>query len=423
VKVLLSAIACHPDLGSEAKVGWDAVCAISAIPIVSECHVMTHGASEQAIMRAQKDGKANNVRFHFFGEPFQYHRSRMLARLQSWLLYRDWQMKSLARGMRLHQEYGFSLTHHVTYASWRVVPKLWYMPIPFILGPVGGGGTTPPAFRSMLGPSARTFEFLRDTTTSFSTQSKDLKLCCAHSAAVLAADTVTAHFLALNGASHVRQLCQVFFTQRQASRFNNTAHVEHARDAGLSIFAGGNLEGRKGTTLSLKALSLLKNMGIPFSYTYGGWGPQLNAMKSLAKQLGIAQQVHFHEGFVGVEYVKRLLASDIYLLPSVRETAGITMMEAMMAGCFPIVLAGTGAGDIVERSGGAAIQADSPNEAVDKIAAQLKWCFVNRRGMRQQAKAAGNNIRSLFSEEHYQGRIAEIYTEVVAKHICGPKRI
>jgi glycosyltransferase involved in cell wall biosynthesis len=416
MKILLSAIACHPDSGSEAKVGWDAAGAISEIPGVEECHVMTHGSHREAITFAQNAGKAAKVHFHFFGEPLRYHPNRMLARLQSWLLYRDWQMKSLARAMKLHQKYGFSLAHHITYASWRMPPKLWHLPIPFIFGPIGGGGTTPRAFRSMLGRSARTFEFLRDTSTKFSTMSPDLTLCCRYSAAVLAADAATADFLALNGASNVRQLCQVFFTDRQTARFKRPARAEDAGQTELNIFAGGNLEGRKGTPLSLRALTLLKKMEIPFSYTYGGLGPQLSAMKVLADELGIAQRVQFNEGFVGREYLQRLFTSDVYLLPSIRESAGITMMEAMMAGCFPIVLAGTGAGDIVMRSGGTAIQANSPHEAVTKIADQLKWCFLNRHEMRQRADAAGKNIRNLFSEATYRSRIADIYAEVVGNY-------
>ena len=373
-------------------------------------------------MRAQDDGKANRVSFHFFGEQFRYHPNRLLARLQSWLLYRNWQRESLARAMDLHQKYGFSITHHVTYATWRMPPQLWRMPIPFVFGPVGGAGSTPPAFRSMLGLSARAFELLRDAATTFSSRSRNLTLCCGHSEAVLAADTATADFLAKEGASHVPQLCQVFFSDYQASQFTRPARERKIKATKLKIFAGGNLEGRKGTQLSLRALSLLKAMGVPFSYTYGGWGPELGSMKALAHQLGIAQHVCFHEGYAGIDYAQQLITNDVYLLPSVRETSGITMMEAMIAGCLPIVLGGTGAGDIVERSGGEVIQADSPEEAIRKIAARLEWCWYHPTDMQQQAETAGRNVRNLFSERNYQNVISDIYSDVVKRHCDGSRR-
>ena len=416
MKVLISAIACQPGLGSEAKVGWDAARAVARIPGVEECHVMTHGAARESVLGAQKEAAAENMRFHFFGKPFRYHPNRMLARLQSWLVYRDWQSCSLERSARLHREHGFFLVHHVTYASWRMPPPLWRMPIPFVFGPVGGGSVTPRAFRSMLGGSASAFEFLRETASAFSANSSSLRLCCSMSSAVVAADTATADFLIKCGATNVHQLCQVFFTANETSRFKRASDASERAAGKLNIFAGGNLEGRKGTQLSLRALAILNSKGIPFSYTHGGWGPDLRAMQQLAQQLGLAEQVRFHEGFRGEEYANQLGSSDVYLLPSIRETAGITMMEAMMAGCYPVVLAGTGAGDIVERTGGTAIRARTPEEAVHKIADKLEWCYRQRGEMQQQSEAAGANMRRLYSESSYQESMSEIYRGAITKH-------
>jgi glycosyltransferase involved in cell wall biosynthesis len=420
MKVLVSAIACHPHLGSESKVGWDAARAISEIPMVQECHVMTHTVNREAIVKEQTSGHAPRVRFHFFGEPFRYHPNRMLARLQSWLIYWDWQRLAVARATELHRRYAYSLTHHVTYASWRVPPRLWQMPLPFVFGPVGGGAKTTKAFRPMLGHSARAFEFLRDATTVLSTRFSGLEECCRRATAVLAADSSTAVFLAQHGAKDVRQLCQVFFREAESSRLEVLQSRHLAAHDALRIFAGGNLEGRKGTLLALHALALLKKKGVPFSYTYGTWGPDLNAMTKLAHHLGIANQVTFHEGFKGEDYRRQLAHSNVYLLPSIRETAGITMMEAMLAGCYPIVLAGTGAGDIVESAGVQTICATTINDAVEKIAELLEWCHNHREEMLNSAQVAGSKIRGIYSEQAYQKSISEVYTaatESPARHL------
>jgi glycosyltransferase involved in cell wall biosynthesis len=423
MKVLLSAIACHPELGSEAKVGWSTALAVSRIPEVEECHVMTHVMAKAAITREQEAGRGENIFFHFFEEPFKYHPNRLLARLQSWRLYRYWQRRSVDRAARLHAKHEFALTHHVTYASWRIASPLWRLPIPFVFGPVGGGGTTPPAFRSILGASARAFESLRMAATALTAHSAELKLCCRNSSAVVAADTATAEFLSAQGAKAVHHLCQVFFSDHDASRFGTVMRGKTRNSDALKIFAGGNLEGRKGTQLSLRALALLKQKRVPFSFTYGGWGPDLEAMKHLAHQLGISNEVFFHRGYSGDDYTRQLHTTDVYLLPSIRETAGITMMEATIAGCYPIVLAGTGAGDIVERTGGTAISAKSPEEAVRQIAEKLEWCYRQRQEMQQQAEAAGENMRQLYSERSYQEAMSEIYKEAITKHARRPKEI
>ena len=41
--------------------------------------------------------------------------------------------------------------------------------------------------------------------------------------------------------------------------------------------------------------------------------------------------------WTGADYLKELGESHVFLLPSLRESAGITMMEAMLAGCVPVV--------------------------------------------------------------------------------------
>jgi glycosyltransferase involved in cell wall biosynthesis len=377
---------------------------------------MTHCSGKEAIKKECVSGIAANVQFHYFGNHFKYHQNRLLARLQSWLVYRSWQAEMAGNATKLHRQHGFAVAHHVTYATWRVPSELWRLSIPFVFGPVGGGSSMPTKFRKMLGPTARTFELLRDTATRLALSSPALKLCCSRSSAVVAADRQTASFLAAQGAKSVRTLCQVFFTEHQVSRFTQHKRPVLRDGSALRIFAGGNLEARKGIILTLQALARLKKSGIPFKYVYGGGGPERNSMVKLAADLGIANEVFFHNGFEGIDYESQLAQSDIYLLPSVRETAGITMMEAILAGCFPIVLSGTGAGDIVENTGGVAIQAKSPDEAIEKIAGQLQWCHHHRVEMQYTAAHASIRMRSLFSESAYKQAICEIYTEAIERH-------
>jgi glycosyltransferase involved in cell wall biosynthesis len=139
-------------------------------------------------------------------------------------------------------------------------------------------------------------------------------------------------------------------------------------------------------------------------------------MRQLAHDLGVAGRVTFHEGYSGQEYIERLHTSDVYLLPSVRETAGITMMEAMLAGCYSIVLSGTGAGEIVERTGGAALEAKDPEEAIAKITAQLEWCHHHRNEMAQRAQEGAGKVRTLYSENAYRNSIPAIYSDAIDKH-------
>ena len=47
-----------------------------------------------------------------------------------------------------------------------------------------------------------------------------------------------------------------------------------SRSGPLRLFAGGNMEGRKGLSIALRALGKVMAAGIDFRYTIGGGGPR-----------------------------------------------------------------------------------------------------------------------------------------------------
>lgn len=412
MRVLVSAIACRPDLGSEARVGWNAV---NAIAKQHECHVVTHVEGRAAIEKAQAQGEAAGVNFHYCGNAFRWHPSRFIARLQSWMLYRKWQAAILPDAMQLHRRHRFDLVHHVTYVTWRMAPRLWQMPVPFVWGPIGGASNIDRPFLNTLSPSARAFEIVRCVSGLRESRSSAFRRCARHASFIIAAEEQTASFMARHAPStKIGTLCPVFFTQEQLNQLNKAGTRRQPQEWPLRIFAGGNLEGRKGIAIALRALSLLKDAGASFTYTIGGAGPELPAMRELALSLGLNDVVTFHNGYAGTEYADRLRASDIYLLPSVRETAGITMMEAVLAGCYPIVMAHTGAGEIIERIGCRPLIAANPAEAVERVAQELEWCHKNRSAMIERATEAGRRLGAHFSEQRYLDTINGIYSEAVS---------
>ena len=412
MKTLVSAMACHPQWGSEAKVGWDAVHAIAEF---AECHVITHPDCRVETDNYQT-GSNSCLHFHYLGHTHNCHPNRLIARLQSWVIFANWQKEIYKFSASLHAHHNFDLTHQVTYATWRMPSPLWRLPIPFVWGPIGGASATPAQFYPALSRSSRLFENLRRGSGLLNKLSPAFKRCVRRAGAVLAADSNTADFLLqYRGQNDVRVLCQVFFSQDEIRHFGSGCRTI-SKNKALRIFGGGNLEGRKGVALALHAIARLKAKGIETAYTLGGSGPERAHLEQLAGKLGISTSVHFSEGFAGDEYRTRLAETDVYLLPSLRETAGITMMEAMLAGCYPIVLAGTGAGDIVARTGGAALEAKDPEEAITKIAAQLEWCHFHRQDMAQRAQDAAAQMRARYSKDAYQKVIRETYAEALEKH-------
>jgi glycosyltransferase involved in cell wall biosynthesis len=84
------------------------------------------------------------------------------------------------------------------------------------------------------------------------------------------------------------------------------------------------------------------------------------SLRSLAAELGIAQDVVFVGGVPLAETVHFYRAADVFVYPSLNETFGLPILEAMACGC-PVVTSDTSA--MPETAGGAAVLADPADPA------------------------------------------------------------
>jgi glycosyltransferase involved in cell wall biosynthesis len=412
MKVLLSAIACQPESGSEAKVGWDAAIAVSEH---NECHVVTHVSGRKAIEQKQKEGLTGRITFHYLGRDFTWHPSRFVARIQSWLIFQKWQALLLPFAHDLHRRHRFDVTHHATYVTWRVASPLWQLPVPFVWGPIGGTAAIPREFFGILSTQAKLFEIVRQASGRIARRSRAFLDCATKSSVVVAANEETeVFFRKFRPAAPVTRLWPVFFSSEQMAALLDPTRAAPSLGSPLRLFAGGNLEGRKGVALALEAIAEVRRRGIQITYTFGGWGPELSSLRQLARHLGLDDCVEFHRGFGREDYIRRLKESEIYLLPSFRETTPITLIEAAVAGCYPVVADNSGAGEIVQRIGGTAVPAQNRTQIVKALANTLQWCAEHRESCSNAAKRISEKAAEEFGRERYIKRINEIYQQALA---------
>lgn len=139
----------------------------------------------------------------------------------------------------------------------------------------------------------------------------------------------------------------------------------------LKIFAAGNLEGRKGVAIALQGLAQAKKKGVQFSYRIPSRGPEFEHLQHLAKRLGIGEEVDLGRQMPREDYIRELQDTDLYLLPGLREGGGLTMMEAMLAGCVPIIATCGGPGTAVTDECGVRVPVTSPKKWQRKL--QTLW--------------------------------------------------
>ena len=407
MKILVTAYACDPYRGSEPGVGWAAVCRIARkhdVWVLADIH------NKEGWERGAKEGIIpSNIRVRFLRDRNACSSNRFIAHLQSWMNYASFNRQILDVAAAWHQEIGFDLCHQVTIAAWRMPSTLWRLPIPFVWGPIGGAGYIPPKFRSMLSLQARAFEAARDINKAISLRSKSFRLCMENTDVVIAANEETHHLLLpYRGQRPILSL--------SVSSVSNNKAAELQRPQGfdddlkpLQLFAGGNIEGRKGVSLALESLAKVKMQGIDFHYTVAGGGPEISKLKKLTSKLGLETQVTFHPGFTGKDYIRALHEADVYFLPSFRETMGMTLVEAVLAGCYPVVANTSAQGEIVKSCGGIAVPVESTKSIINDLAEAIVWCANHRNELFPLACKAANQIADRFGSERYESTLRDAY--------------
>ena len=135
--ILLSAFACRPNKGSEHGLGWG--WATTLAEIGHDVVVLTRSRNRSAIEPCLASEPRNRLSFHYVALPrwieWIIDRGQFGARIY----YSLWQWAAWWSARRLMRERRFDLIHHATYAKYWVFTPLAFLPVPFLLGPVGGG--------------------------------------------------------------------------------------------------------------------------------------------------------------------------------------------------------------------------------------------------------------------------------------------
>lgn len=407
MKILAVGYACDPYRGSEPGVGWTAVCRIAR---THEVFVLTDIHNRGGWEKGAEEGIIpTNVQVRFLRDRSACSENRLLAHLQSWMNYASFNRQVLKAAQGWHSEEGFDLCHQVTIAGWRMPSPLWQLPIPFVWGPIGGAGFIPPAFRSMLSFQSRVFERVRDLNTLISSHSGAFRDCVENTAVIFAANEETEDFLRpFRGDRPLVRLPIASMPPDKVIRFRRP--TDQAPSSGpLRLFAGGNMEGRKGLNLALRALALVAREGVDFHYTVAGGGPEIGALQALSEELGLNNKVEFNLGYSGDDYIRALQSSDVYFLPSFRESTPVTLLEAYLAGCYPVVADTSAQGEIVRLAGGKAVAADTKEQMVRGLADAVIWCDRNRDALPIEAAQAANRVADHFSSERYDQVLSDAY--------------
>lgn len=130
---------------------------------------------------------------------------------------------------------------------------------------------------------------------------------------------------------------------------------------------------------------------------------------SIARSLGIAERIVF--AGISHEIEKYYLACDMFVMPSMFDTFGIVVLEAMAAGLPVVITQQVGARDLVEPGANGMIL--SKNPLPSEVAEAINKLTDNRR--RRQMGKNGKKVAFTHTWDKTADRVARIYQQVFNK--------
>lgn len=387
MKILLSAYACRPDMGSEPGGGWS--WAKHLAQQGNEVWCLTGQYNRPFVDQYLRDHPIESLHMVYVATPpwVEWLR-RQHYQTFSYLHYWFWQRAAYQQGRQLHRTVRFDLVHHVTYGSLQMGSRLGQLDLPFIFGPVGGGQSAPRAFRAYM-KRGWYLEQLRDFFSN-----SVLVNVYNTTATLRAADLV----LVTNDETYARaqrmgaQHLKMSLDSGLPPEFYPDRAPERATSDTLRLLWVGSIIPRKGVLMLLDMMALLPDT---VTLTLVGSGSQDSLVRDRIQELRIEHQVHC-PGRVPYEQVRKYYADhDVFVFSSLRDSFGTQLLEAMAYGLPIVTLDHQGAHTFVPEQAGIKVPPTDADTTVAALSEAVRYLLTH-----PEARAAMGQHAYQFALQH-----------------------
>lgn len=428
MKVLVSAFACHPPLeagapeeekhlaSGESILGWNIVRQVARF---HETWVLTQARNRPGIERAQKRGEAVEVRFRYIDYTLWWkplwHKSFTLH-----LYYYFWQWLALAEARRLGRKVDFDLFQHATFANdWMPDYTGTRLGLPFVWGPIGGGQRNPKGFESEYGWKARVGERYRILSQELGRRLvQGRRQCVERSRAILVCNEETRRMIPERHRGKIRSFPVTGINREDL-------HDPVARRDGEDVFrllTTGRLVRYKRFDFCIRSVETFvrRNPGARVLLEIIGEGPEGPGLKALTREMKMDGNVRFVPWMSHEELIRRMMACDVFLFPSLREGGGIVVIEAMACGRPVVALNSAGPGFHVQPEWGVKVEPKSPAQVVADLGFALERLWKDPELRLRLGQAARRRAEDYYLWDRLGERLRDIQAEAREKTL-GPE--
>lgn len=198
------------------------------------------------------------------------------------------------------------------------------------------------------------------------------------------------------------------FPERFRGRDPGWLRRRFALPEGPVLLYGGRLAREKSLPYLLRAFSRLREAVPAAHLVLVGDGPIAAELRRLAQDLGIASSVTFTGQMVDEDLYNCYAGADVFVFPSVKETQGIVILEAMAAGLPVVARDAFGTRDVIDE-GRDGFLCRGGEEDFARLVARLIKDPVLRREMGRAARRKAERL----SARAMARRLAAVYEELL----------
>lgn len=358
IRVLLSAYACEPNTGSEPEIGWG--WAKNLAELGFEISVITRKSNQKKIEEYLNKNPQIKINFYY------YDLNKIILKIikkksnpYSYLYFILWQFGIYFLAKSIIKKRKIDYIHHVTFGSLRFPSFLGLLKIPFIFGPVGGGEKTPKNLKKSFKFLDKVKEFIRELSTNYVKLSPLMNLTFFSSKKIFVAtedskksiSKIYHHKTEVLFATNIDEKLII----KQILNFKNNNEK-------FKLIFVGRLIYWKGAHIVLKSFSEIKKKISNVELLIRGSGPLKDELEKLSNNLNIQNDLKWLPRLEEAELFKLYRNSDLLIFPSLHDSGGMVILEAMANGLPTATINIGGPGIIVNEKCGVVIEPKNKEE-------------------------------------------------------------
>jgi glycosyltransferase involved in cell wall biosynthesis len=394
IRVLLSAYQCGVGMGSVSQIGWEWYSRLSETCQVT---LLTHIRNQPALSASGAPINGSKViyidtewfagplyRFAEWCFPRSEHPRFLIASLDFFVY--DWMAVRQMR-QRLKTGQTFDIVHSPTPVSPIAATRLYTLGVPLVLGPWNGGLASPTTFPEIMKAESKWLYPIRNLGRVF-----DAIIGSTRNAAMIFTAT-QATFKAIP--ARYQHKCQTLLENGvNLDVFTYAPYPPAPSDTNpLQIVFVGRLLPMKGVAMLLEALTALN---FPVHLTVVGEGSERAYLQQLTTELGLDAKVSFTGNLSLPDISPIMQQAHVFCLPSVRESGGAVLLEAMAVARPVIAVDFGGPAEIVDDGVGVKLPATGKADVIRSLISALTDVRENPRHWQAMGEEGRRRV-----EKHY----------------------